>query len=95
MSYSEKIQTAIDQLEALRKLSVEERKVRLAELKEHFRLIGLYNAAASADGEETGNAADSEELAAVREHFEPLRLAAEGTPVSELARLAALQITKL
>jgi hypothetical protein len=37
---------------------------------------------------------ESETLEEVRGHWEPLGLAPEGTPLPELARLAALKITE-
>jgi hypothetical protein len=91
---TEKIQAAIRQLETLRDLPLEERKVRLAELKEKFRLDGVYDAGTDSNATDTENSAVSEELNAVRVHLEPLGLAPEGTPIPELARLAALKITK-
>jgi len=67
-------------------------KRRLAVRKEMNRLLGLYTiwqreVDAADDGE-------SETLTEIRQHLEPLGLAPEGTPLPELARLAALKITE-
>ncbi|GHT31033.1 hypothetical protein FACS1894214_2000 [Planctomycetales bacterium] len=69
-----------------------ERKMQLAVLVEQFRLQGLYNAAKAVQSEtecETERSAESEQA---RNYLEPLGLAQAGTPISELARLAALRI---
>ena len=42
--------------------------------------------------EESADDGESETLASIREHLEPLGLAPEGTELPELARLAALRI---
>jgi hypothetical protein len=97
---SEAIQDAIDAIDGLQHEELDERKVRLAELKERFKLLRLYSkteplpeTTAMATENETENI-ESEELTAVRSHLEPLGLAPVGTPVSELARLAALIVTQ-
>ena len=43
---------------------------------------------------EAAGSDESETLTEIRNHLEPLGLAAEGTPLPELARLAALKITE-
>ena len=63
-------------------------KAALAVRKELHKLHGLYQAPDRTD-EPDG---ESEALAVIRGHLEPLGLAPEGTPVEELARLAALRI---
>jgi hypothetical protein len=94
-SYQIELREAIDAIQALRDedLPLDERKLRLSELKERFRLLGLYNRARQDDEEDT----DETESAALQEilgHLEPLGLAPAGTPAAELARLAALKITQ-
>jgi len=72
---------------------LDERKFRLSVRKELNRVHRLYvfqTAAVAAAAADTG---ESSCLAAIREHLEPLGLAPEGTPLEELARLAALKIT--
>jgi hypothetical protein len=67
-----------------------ERKHRLGVRKELNKLYRLYDKLESQEiaGDE------SETLAAIRAHLEPLGLTPEGTPLPELARLAALRITE-
>jgi hypothetical protein len=89
------IQNALDALDRLQddeNTDVQERKFQLATLKERFRLLKLYEIETE---ESEANAAESEELAEIRQYLEPLGLAAPGTPLPELARLAALRITQL
>jgi hypothetical protein len=95
------IQEAIDAVKALNngEISVEERKQLLNEYKEQFKLQRLYTRVVSSAPESTGNAdtggtPESAELIAIRNYLEPLGLAPEGTPLSELARIAALKITE-
>ena len=65
-------------------------KDQLAVLKEMIRLLEKNPVPDdAADG-----GAESETLAEVRQHLEPLGLADYGTPLPELARLAALKITE-
>jgi len=69
-----------------------ERKHRLGVRKELNKLHGLYTA-----WQREMDAADdteSETLTEIRQHLEPLGLADYGTPLPELARLAALKITE-
>ena len=67
-----------------------EPKDRLAIRKELNKVLGHYHAPAETDAD----TAESETLAEIRSHLEPLGLAPEGTPLPELARLAALKITE-
>ena len=75
-------------------VSLNERKHRLGVRKEMNRLYRLHEKVkellAAADPSE----GESETLDEIRGHLEPLGLAPEGTPVAELARLAALKITE-
>jgi len=71
---------------------LEERKLRLSVRKELNRLHRLYET--MRELEAAADSTESEVLATIRCHLEPLGLAAEGTPVEELARLAALKITE-
>jgi hypothetical protein len=71
-------------------LPLDERKHLLAVRKEMNRMYRLYTAVmelaeATDDGE-------SETLTEIRGHLEPLGLAEYGTPLPELARLAALRL---
>ena len=68
-------------------------KDRLAIRKEMNRLHRLYVIQLESD-DAAEDTAESETLAEVRQHLEPLGLAPEGTPLPELARLAALKITE-
>jgi len=72
---------------------LDERKHRLAVRKEMNRLHRLYVIQLEPDDAADGDA-ESETLAEVRQHLEPLGLADAGTPLPELARLAALKITE-
>ena len=45
-------------------------------------------------GTDTTDDGESETLTEIRNHLEPLGLAPDGTPLPELARLAALKITE-
>ena len=73
---------------------LDERKHRLAVRKEMNRLHRLYDVLLALDAEAADDGGESETLAAIREHLEPLGLAPEGTQLPELARLAALKITE-
>lgn len=94
--FSEAVQEAINKIDELQNedISLIERKIRLAELKERFKLLRLYNKAEPLPEtvETETESEESEELAVVRQHLESLKLAPVGTPVSELARLAALKV---
>ena len=72
---------------------LDERKHRLAVRKEMNRLHRLYVIQLESD-DSADDGGESETLAEVRQHLEPLGLAPEGTPLPELARLAALKITE-
>jgi len=87
---------AVAELRALcdEEIPLDERKHRLAVRKELNRLHRLYEKTLERQAETEGESAESETLAEVRSHLEPLGLAAKGTPVEELARLAALKITE-
>ena len=69
-----------------------ERKHRLGVRKEMNRLYRLYQE--TADGRQQTAEESGDELAEIRSHLEPLGLAADGTPIAELARLAALKLTE-
>ena len=71
---------------------LDERKHRLQVRRELHRLLGLY--VIHLEMESTDDGAESETLTEVRSHLEPLGLAEPGTPLPELARLAALRITE-
>jgi hypothetical protein len=100
---SKEIKDAIKSLDKLQKeSSYEDWKMRFAEHKERFKLLGLYNRAKQLETAEEleleseaeiGNP-ESAELTAIRNYLEPLNLAPEGTALSELARLAAIKITE-
>lgn len=87
-------------LDAVRKLEslctstedLQERKMHLSVLVEQFRLLGLYSRTAQMENGQEKAEPEGEELDAVRHHLEPLGLAPPGTPLVELARLAALKI---
>jgi hypothetical protein len=92
--FSEAIQEAIEAVDDLQHRGLNERKVRLAELKERFKLLRLYNKTESfpeVPEAESGNT-ESAELFAIRSYFEPLELAPVGSSIVELARLAALKV---
>jgi hypothetical protein len=93
MTYAE-IDSALNELRNLKGESADERKLRLMELKEQFRLQGLYDLNKQPDEQADGDTAADRELSAVRGHLEPLGLAPPGTSAAELARLAALKITE-
>jgi len=71
-----------------------ERKHRLAVRKELNRLHRHYEKTLERESEASAGSDESEILDEVRNHLEPLGLAAEDTPVTELARLAALVIAQ-
>lgn len=79
----------VRELRALYEAAVEP-KDRLAVRKELNKVLGHYDAPAEADAD----SAESETLDEIRSHLEPLGLAPEGTPLPELARLAALKLTE-
>ena len=70
-----------------------ERKHRLAVRKEMNRIYRIEKMRELA-ATESADSAESETLDEIRSHLEPLGLAPYGTPVAELARLAALKITE-
>jgi hypothetical protein len=70
-----------------------ERKSLLPALRERFRIENVYELAKHGGQDETDRPEDAE-LLEIRRHLEPLGLAHEGTPLAELARLAALKITE-
>jgi len=73
-------------------VSLKERAHRLKVRIEANKLHGLYKR--QQEMETAADSTESEVLSEIRQHLEPLGLAAEGTPVEELARLAALKITE-
>jgi len=87
-----KFDEAIEELRLLYEATVDV-KDRLAIRKEMNRLHRLYVIQLESD-DAADDGAESETLAEVRQHLEPLGLAPEGTPLPELARLAALKITE-
>jgi hypothetical protein len=93
-SLTEEFEAAIRELRDLCDETVDlaERKHRLAVRKEMNRLYRLYEKLAAI--ESAADSGESETLAEIRSHLEPLGLAAEGTPLMELVRLAALKITE-
>ena len=86
-------ETRDDVVRELRELYNEavEPKDRLAIRKELNKVLGHYNPQAA---EADADSAESETLDEIRSHLEPLGLAPCGTPLPELARLAALKITE-
>jgi len=88
---SEEFEAAIRELRDLcdADVSLAERKHRLAVRKEMNRLYRLEKQRESA-----ADSCESETLDEIRSHLEPLGLAAEGTPLMELVRLAALKLTE-
>lgn len=75
-------------------IDLDERKLRLAALKELNRLHRLYEKMTGSDAAAEVESESSDVLLEIRNHLEPLGLAPPGTPVGELARLAALAITQ-
>ena len=67
-------------------------KERLAIRKEMNRMYRLYEEMKALA--EAADTVESETLLEIRSHLEPLGLAADGTPIAELARLAALKLTE-
>jgi hypothetical protein len=89
---TQEIQEALESVDKLRnEMTYEEWKMRFAEHKERCRLMGLYEKAKHLESviESELSQQESEEMEAVRSYLEPLDLAPAGTPVMELARLAA------
>ena len=58
------------------------------------KLLGLAKHTTKDTTETTADTGESETLTEIRNHLEPLGLAADGTPIAELARLAALKLTE-
>jgi len=71
---------------------LDERKHRLNVRRDLNKLYRLYDVLLAVELDATDDGGESEILAAIREHLEPLGLAPEGTELPELARLAALKI---
>ena len=69
------------------------RKDRIAIRREMNRLLGLYTILQKDAAEDRLTTEEADTLTEIRGHLEPLGLAPEGTPLPELARLAALRIT--
>ena len=69
-----------------------ERKHRLNVRKEMNRVYGIGKMILAAEAD--ADSGESETLDEIRAHLEPLGLAPEGTPLPELARLAALKLTE-
>ena len=91
---TEEFEAAIRELRDLCDETVDlaERKHRLGIRKELNKVLKIY--AYQAVAESAADFSESETLAEIRSHLEPLGLAAEGTPLMELVRLAALKITE-
>ena len=89
---SQQMETRDDVVRELRELyeAAVEPKDRLAVRKELNKVLGHYDTPAEADAD----TAESKTIDEVRSHLEPLGLAPYGTPVTELARLAALKLTE-
>ena len=94
VNLTQEFEQAIAELRELCDESVDlaERKHRLGIRKELNKLHRLYEKLTAIEAAD--DAGESETLAEVRSHLEPLGLAPEGTPLPELARLAALKITE-
>jgi hypothetical protein len=91
---ADKIQAALREIERILApdFPEKERKSLLPALRERFRIENVYELAKHGGQDETDRPEDAE-LSEIRSHLEPLGLAPEGTPLAELARLAALKIT--
>jgi hypothetical protein len=72
---------------------VKELKLALNAEKARVALLGLASAE-KVGVTENSSTEESGELEAIRQHLEPLELAPVGTPLPELARLAALKVTE-
>jgi hypothetical protein len=97
MTKSEELDEALQEVNRLLadlSLPAADRRSLLSVLQERHRLLDLYTWAKRVEQEDTAEQAESTELAEIRGHLEPLGLAPEGTPLPELARLAALKITE-
>jgi len=92
MRTSAEFEQAIQELRELYNETVDV-KERLSIRKEINKLYRLYEKLTAA-AESAADTGESETLAEIRSHLEPLGLAAEGTPLMELVRLAALKITE-
>ena len=91
MRTAEEFEQAIQELRELYNETVDV-KERLGIRKELNKVLKIY--AYQAAAESAADTGESETLAEIRSHLEPLGLAAEGTPLMELVRLAALKITE-
>ena len=87
----EQLGLAINQLNQIYTNSVEpDPKTALQARKELSKIMNLYEVSKT---QHNDNQEDhSEELDVIRQHLEPLGLAREGYPITELARLAAAEI---
>jgi transcription initiation factor TFIIIB Brf1 subunit/transcription initiation factor TFIIB len=97
MAKSEELRAAlqeVDRLIADSEMPDARRKSLLSAMQERCRLLNLYEWAKRAEQENEAEQAELAELSEIRRHLAPLGLAPEGTPLAELARLAALKITE-
>jgi len=88
----DKVQAAIEELNQFLTPEVPVSE-QIKALEERFKLENIYELA-KLGGLDDADRPEDAELDEVRRHLEPLGLAPEGTPVAELARLAALKITE-
>ena len=87
----EQLGLAINQLNAIYKEAIEsDPKTALSARKELSKIMNLYEATKTQTNDNQED--HSEEIEVIRQHLEPLGLAGEGYPTTELARLAADQI---
>ena len=91
MRTSEEFDEAIRQLRELYE-ATDDVKERLGIRRELNKMYRHYDAMAAIEA--AADPGESETLAEIRSHLEPLGLAAEGTPLMELVRLAALKLTE-
>jgi hypothetical protein len=93
-AFKKELEEALQELDDLcdPDIPIPERKMWLSARKEKSKTLRLYVKSLERETEAAAEDTESAELAEVREHLEPLDLAPEGTPLPELARLAALKI---
>lgn len=78
-----------------RSLAVQDTKTALAAQRELAKLLDLYKPTKPAEAQTAGSTDEAATIAAALRHLAPLGLAAEGAPLPELCRLAALKIIDL
>jgi len=74
-----------------RSVAIQDCKTALQAQREKDKLLNLYQAAPLYE-DRTSTAGEADDAALARQYLEPLDLAPEGTPLPELARLAAAKI---